>query len=578
MNKPKTREEKKPKVLFGLAKQIVTQEIASFTLASQLQSEAEKAGHTFFEQCFQHEDINKDALLQLAANEAGMALIDLNSVNLDALPLALLSDELITKFQMLPLFGRGDMLNVAIGSPHARVAISQARFQSSKRIKAVVCDPNKLRVLITKLAAGANEGALDDFTDDVNLNEIDIDLLTDDGNVLESMVNLDQSNPIVRYVNQILRDAVTKGASDIHIEPYEHYARIRYRIDGVLHPAGEPPIKLAQNIASRIKVMSRLDIAERRLPQDGRIKLNFSRSRTIDFRVSTMPTVFGEKVVLRILNQGSTQLSLDSLGMEMHQLAQYKHATAQPHGMVLVTGPTGSGKTVSLYSALALLNNPTTNISSVEDPVEIYADGVNQVTINEKSGLTFARTLRALLRQDPDILMIGEIRDLETAEIAIKASQTGHLVLSTLHTNDAPSSITRLLNMGIAPFNIASTVNLVIAQRLVRRLCASCKQKTKISAEILLKMGFTESQVKTGTIHEAVGCSNCSKGYRGRTGIFEVMPISDATSELVMDNATEAQITRQVRSEGVLSIKEEGFKKVATGITSIAEIERVTKG
>ncbi len=573
----KSTERNTGNTLFGLAKQMVVHELANFELASVIQKDAENEGLSCFEQAYKNEDIDRNKLITLAAAEARIPLINIDSINGDILPLLLLSDKLISQYQMLPLFERGNTLYVAIGRPDAKVAISQARFHSSKRIKAIMCDPANLRLVISKLATGSDVDALDEFTDDVNLHEIDIDLIRDD-NDSETLVNLDNTNPIVRYVNQILRDAIAKGASDVHIEPYEHFARIRYRIDGVLHPAGDPPIKLAQNIASRIKVMARLDIAERRLPQDGRIKLNFSRSRTIDFRISTMPTIFGEKVVMRILNQGSTQLSLDSLGMEPNQLELYKHATSQPHGMVLVTGPTGSGKTVTLYSALAVLNSPTTNISSVEDPVEIYADGVNQVSINEKSGLTFAKTLRAFLRQDPDILMVGEIRDLETAEIAIKASQTGHLVLSTLHTNDAPSSITRLLNMGIAPFNIASTLNLVIAQRLIRRLCSSCKKKTKLTAEHLLNLGFMKEQLKSATIYEPVGCSGCSKGYRGRTGIFEVMPISDETSELIMDRATEAQINRQVRSEGVLSIKYEGLKKVATGITSIAEIERVTKG
>ncbi|MEE9447684.1 MAG: ATPase, T2SS/T4P/T4SS family, partial [Arenicellales bacterium] len=340
---------------------------------------------------------------------------------------------------------------------------------------------------------------------------------------------------------------------------------------------GEPPLKLVQNIVSRIKVLARLDIAERRLPQDGRIKIRFSRTRTIDFRVSTMPTLFGEKVVLRILDQSAANLKLETLGMEPPQLALYQHATEQPHGMILVTGPTGSGKTVTLYSALAVLNKPDLNISSAEDPVEIYADGVNQVSINEKAGLTFAKVLRAFLRQDPDVLMVGEIRDLETADIAIKAAQTGHLVLSTLHTNDAPSAITRMINMGVAPFNIASTVNLVIAQRLVRRLCNACKRPIELPKPALRDAGFTDALIDKATIFEPVGCSGCSNGYRGRTGIFEIMPISAETAELIMNKATEAEIARQVRKEGVLPLKGEGVKKVAAGITSLAEIERVTK-
>ncbi len=577
-DRPKAKQSIQRKALYGLAKQVVVNQLVSAELASQMQQDAEENDITFFEHAYQTEQIAKDQLVMVAALEAGLPLIHLDSMSLDKLPLSALSNELISKYQILPLFERGNLLYTAVGRPDAKVAISQARFHSSRQVRGVMCDPTKLRLMINKLAVASQTDALDEFTDDVNLNELDIDLVTDNEDGGLTVVNLDNTNPIVRYVNQILRDAVTKGASDIHIEPYEHFARIRYRIDGVLHQAGDPPTKLAQNIASRIKVMSRLDIAERRLPQDGRMKLTFSRARTIDFRVSTMPTIFGEKVVMRILNQGSTNLSLDALGMEPAQLELYKEAASQPHGMVLVTGPTGSGKTVTLYSALTMLNTPDINISSVEDPVEIYADGINQITINERSGLTFAKTLRALLRQDPDVLMVGEIRDLETAEIAIKAAQTGHLVLSTLHTNDAPSSITRLLNMGIEPFNIASTVNLVIAQRLIRRLCSSCKTKTKLNNKILLSIGLTQSQIDKGMIYEAVGCSSCSMGYRGRTGIFEVMPISDVTSELVMNKATEAEIARQIRNEGVVSIQQEGLKKVAAGVTSLAEIERVTKG
>lgn len=576
-NKPATPESKaKPKTLFGLAKKLVVNELATFETASYVHSEAVKNEITFYEQAYKHKSIDNAKLVPMAATEAGIPLLDLGSINPDKLPMKVLDEKLVTQYEMLPLFTRGNNLYIAVCKPDSKLAINQARFQSSKRVYPVLCDQEQLLALIKELSGGSDVDALDDFKDDVNLDEIDIDLITDDGDE-EVVVKLDNTNPIVRYVNQILRDAVALGASDIHIEPYEKEARIRYRVDGVLHNADDPPIKLAQNIASRIKVMAKLNIAERRVPQDGRIKLNFSRTRAIDFRVNTMPTAFGEKVVMRILNQGAKQLSLESLGMEQSQLDAYTQATAQPHGMILVTGPTGSGKTITLYSALSVLNKPTLNISSVEDPVEIYVDGINQVSINEKAGLTFVSALRAFLRQDPDILMVGEIRDLETAEIAIKASQTGHLVLTTLHTNDAPSSITRLLNMGIAPFNIASTVNLVIAQRLVRRLCSSCKQKTSVKDERLLEIGFTQEQIDAKEIYVPVGCANCSKGYRGRTGLFEVMPISDATAELIMNQATEAQITRQVKTEGVLSIKHHGLMKVAAGFTSIEEVERVTK-
>jgi type IV pilus assembly protein PilB len=512
------------------------------------------------------------------------SLLHIDRVNIDNLPLDLLPEEMIEKYQILPLSKHSGRIYVAIGNPDNKVALAQAltqaRFHTNLTVSPVICNPvtlNRVTQMVAASKPASGVGTLGEIPDDINLDEmaiIDEDELGDDF----GGVDLDANSPIVQYVNKTLRDAINMGASDIHIEPYESKARIRFRVDGVLVNGSEPPLRLVQNIVSRVKVLARLDIAERRLPQDGRIKIQFSRSRTIDFRVSTMPTIFGEKVVMRILDQGATNLNLETLGMEPEQLALYKRATQQPHGMILVTGPTGSGKTVTLYSALAVLNTPDTNISSVEDPVEIYTDGVNQVSINEKSGLTFARTLRAFLRQDPDVLMVGEIRDLETADIAIKAAQTGHLVLSTLHTNDAPSAITRLLNMGVAPFNIASTVNLVIAQRLVRRLCTTCKKTVTLPTAAMLEAGFSDAQINNATLFEPTGCNSCTKGYRGRTGIYEMMPLSVDTAELIMKKATQAEIDRQIRTEGTLSLKQEGIKKVAAGITSLAEVERVTKG
>ncbi len=548
-----------------------------------IEANARQDGRSFFEQALKEDNVQMEPILQSIAELEKMPVVDIDRINIDNLPLELLPDKMIEEYQILPLSKHNGRIFVAIGNPDNKVALaqalSQARFHTNLTVSPVICNPVSLS-RVTRIASvstpAAGVGTLGEIPDDINLDEMAI--IDDDLGDDFSGVDLDASSPIVQYVNKTLRDAINMGASDIHIEPYESAARIRYRVDGVLVDGSEPPLRLVQNIVSRVKVLARLDIAERRLPQDGRIKIQFSRSRTIDFRVSTMPTIFGEKVVLRILDQGATNLNLETLGMEPEQLLLYRQATGQPHGMILVTGPTGSGKTVTLYSALAVLNTPETNISSVEDPVEIYTDGVNQVSINEKSGLTFARTLRAFLRQDPDVLMVGEIRDLETADIAIKAAQTGHLVLSTLHTNDAPSAITRLLNMGVAPFNIASTVNLVIAQRLVRRLCSVCKKPVKLPTAVMLEAGFTDDQIKSSNLYEPVGCSSCTRGYRGRTGIYEMMPLSAETAELIMKNATEADIARQVRTEGTLTIKQEGIKKVAIGVTSLAEVERVTKG
>lgn len=551
---------------------------------NRIELNARQDQRSFFEQALKEENIDIVVVLQAVSELEKLVVIDINQINIDKLPLDLLPEKLIREYQILPLSKKHNRLFLAIGNPEDKVAmtqaISQARFHTNLTISPVICNPLALNAITNMVASSATSsgvGTLGDIPDEINFDEMEV-IETDDDAADFGAVDLDAKSPIVQYVNKTLRDAVNLGASDIHIEPYENQARIRYRVDGVLIGVDEPPLRLVQNIASRVKVLARLDIAERRLPQDGRIKIQFSRSRTIDFRVSTMPTLFGEKVVLRILDQGGNNLSLETLGMEPEQLALYRHATEQPHGMILVTGPTGSGKTVSLYSALDELNTPTANISSVEDPVEIYTSGVNQVSINEKAGLTFARALRAFLRQDPDILMVGEIRDLETADIAIKAAQTGHLVLSTLHTNDAPSAITRLINMGVAPFNIASTVNLVIAQRLVRRLCTVCKRKVSFPTAVMLEAGFSDEQIQSATLFEAVGCSNCTKGYRGRTGIYELMPLSNDTAELIMKNSTEAEITRQIRTEGVLTLKLEGIKKVAMGITSLAEVERVTKG
>ncbi len=565
----------KETTLSNLAIKSVKYRLFDRVTAIHIQEEANQSGVSFYERALEEEDISYEKLNQLAASEYSISLISIDHAHIERETLALLPAEMVETYQILPLFRRGNCLFIAVGKPNDKAAVDQARFHTGMRISPILTHAQHLKSRIlreldeSKQAGGT---ALEQVVDDINLDDVSVD--EEEGP--NDATSIDSKNPIVQFVNKVIHDAVQLGASDIHIEPYEKMARIRFRVDGIMTIKGEPPLKLVRNIVSRIKVLARLDIAERRLPQDGRIKVRFTEETTVDLRVSTLPTVFGEKVVIRVLNQDGL-LSLDQIGMTESQLALYKQATHQPHGMILVTGPTGSGKTVSLYSALDTLNYPGVNISSAEDPVEIYAEGINQVSVNEKAGLTFAVALRTFLRQDPDILMVGEIRDLETAEIAVKSAQTGHLVLSTLHTNDAAATMVRLLNMGVAPFNIASTVNLIIAQRLVRCLCDFCKTPADMSEAALLQVGYDKETIQAATIYEAKGCKHCVEGYRGRTGIFEVVPISKATSELIMVNANQAQINAQLRDEKINTIRQEGLIKVAEGITSLAEIERVTK-
>lgn len=566
--------------LTGLAQQAVKYQLIDAEQAARLQVEANQAGITFYEKAATLPGVPSQSLSLLAAREYGVPLIDIDRAQIEHDALYALPAELIQNEKIVPLSLRGKHLSIAMTNPQRKELLDDIRFRTGLRISPVMAEPDKLRSQLKLMRNQLERGEAGKLSADaINLDDINVD--DDEPQAPDDAITMDSDNPIVQYVNKVFHDAVEDGASDIHIEPYEQNARIRFRVDGVLYERDTPPPKLLRNIVSRIKVLAELDIAERRLPQDGRIKIRFSPTHTVDFRVSTLPTVFGEKVVVRILNQDQALLSLDQLGMSREQRKLYQHATQQPHGMVLVTGPTGSGKTVSLYSALDTLNGTDVNISSAEDPVEIYSDGINQVSINEKAGLTFASALRTFLRQDPDILMVGEIRDLETAEIAVKAAQTGHLVLSTLHTNDAAASIVRLLNMGVAPFNIASTLNLVIAQRLVRKLCDYCKTETSLPEEriqeILGKAGFSERQIHKAQIYEPTECRHCVEGYRGRTGVFEVVPISKATSELIMMNANQADINRQLRKEGITTIRQQGLLKVAEGVTSLSEVERVTK-
>ncbi|HSC14162.1 MAG TPA: type IV-A pilus assembly ATPase PilB, partial [Gammaproteobacteria bacterium] len=454
----------------------------------------------------------------------------------------------------------------------------EIKFQTTLRIEAVVVEQDKLDLRVAR-AIEAVDTTMQDLGDDAegfDLENLEVSAGDEDPGAEVTSSDVDDA-PIVRFVNKVMVDAIKKGASDIHFEPYEKHFRIRLRQDGVLTEIARPPVALAMKVSARLKVMARLDIAERRIPQDGRIKMKLSKNRAIDFRVNTCPTLFGEKVVCRLLDPSSAQLGIDALGYEENQKQMYLNVLAKPYGMILVTGPTGSGKTVSLYTGLNILNTMDRNISTAEDPCEINVPGINQVNVNPKVGLTFAAALRAFLRQDPDIIMVGEIRDLETAEIAIKAAQTGHLVLSTLHTNDAPKTLTRLVDMGVKPYAIASSVSLIIAQRLARRLCPNCKEPVDIPAEALLKEGFTKADVESGlTIFHAKGCSQCTAGYKGRVGIYQVMMCTEAIGRIIMEGGNSMHIATQAKKEGVADLRQSGLKKVKDGLTSLEEINRVT--
>jgi type IV pilus assembly protein PilB len=512
-----------------------------------------------------------------AAHEFGVPLLDLDAVDLDLDVVKLVDEKLLLKHRILPILQRGKRLFIAVCDPTNLQALDEIKFQTTLRIEAIVVEQDKLEQRVAR-AIEAVDTTMSDLGDDEGF---DLENLEVTGGEEEAGGDVASSDiddaPIVRFVNKVMVDAIKKGASDIHFEPYEKHFRIRLRQDGVLTEIARPPVALAMKISARLKVMARLDIAERRVPQDGRIKMKLSKNRAIDFRVNTCPTLFGEKVVCRLLDPSSAQLGIDALGYEENQKQIYLDTLAKPYGMILVTGPTGSGKTVSLYTGLNILNTADRNISTAEDPAEINMPGVNQVNVNPKVGLTFAAALRAFLRQDPDIIMVGEIRDLETAEIAIKAAQTGHLVLSTLHTNDAPKTLTRLVDMGVKPYAIASSVSLIIAQRLARRLCSNCKEPVDVPAEALIKEGFTRADVDAGlTIFHAKGCSQCTNGYKGRIGIYQVMPCTETIGRIIMEGGNAMQIAAQAKAEGVADLRQSGLKKVKDGLTSLEEINRVT--
>ena len=559
----------------GLARRLVHDGLLAEADAASAHEEALKKKIPFVTHLVTNNILDSLNIANAASQEFGVPLFDIATMDMEAAATALVDEKLIRQHHALPLFKRGNRLFVAVSDPTNLQALDEIKFHVGANTEPVLVEEDKLAKAIDS-ALEAQDTSLQDL-DDTDLDDLDItggdEAPQDDGGDTDV-----DDTPVVRFINKVLLDAINKGASDIHFEPYEKEYRVRFRQDGILSAVATPPVNLGPKLCARLKVMSRLDTSERRIPQDGRMKMKLSKNRAIDFRVNTCPTLFGEKIVMRILDSSSAQLGIDMLGYEDVQKELYMNALSKPDGMILVTGPTGSGKTVSLYTGLNILNTEDRNISTAEDPVEINLMGINQVNVNNKVGLTFSSALRAFLRQDPDIIMVGEIRDLETAEIAIKAAQTGHMVMSTLHTNDAPQTLTRLVNMGVPPYNIASSVNLIIAQRLARRLCSQCKKPVDVPKEALLEEGFTEQEVSAGIkIFGPVGCDQCTGGYKGRVGIYQVMPISEEMGRLIMEGGNAITLGDQSAKEGVADLRQSGLKKVKDGMTSLEEINRVTK-
>jgi type IV pilus assembly protein PilB len=559
--------------LSGLARKLINDGLLTEEAALRATDGAQKEKLPFVTYLVNKKLIGAKDLAMAASHEFGVPVFDLDAMELDNDVTKLVDEKLIRAHHALPLFKRGNRMFVAVSDPTNLVALDEIRFHVSAHTEAVLVEEDKLTRTIDK-AMAANDTSMGDLGD-ADLDDLDIS--AEEENEADTKDSDVDDAPVVRFVNKILLDAINKGASDIHFEPYEKRYRIRLRQDGMLSEVASPPIQLATKISARIKVMSRLDISEKRVPQDGRIKLTLSKNKAIDFRVSTCPTLFGEKIVMRILDPSSAKLGIDALGYEPEQKELYMNNLAKPYGMILVTGPTGSGKTVSLYTGLNILNTPDVNISTAEDPAEINLEGINQVNVNPKVGLTFAAALKAFLRQDPDIIMVGEIRDIETAEIAVKAAQTGHMVMSTLHTNDAPQTIARLMNIGVPPYNIASALNLIIAQRLARRLCNHCKTVEDIPRETLLMEGFKEDELPGLKVYKAVGCDQCTNGYKGRVGIYQVLPISEDMGKLIMKGATAYEMADLAQKEGIPDLRQSALKKVKNGFTSLEEINRVTK-
>ncbi len=563
--------------LSGLAKRLVHDGLLNEQTAQQAQQQALSDNIPLVNFLTDNDVLSAQDIAHTTARSLGIPLIDLDAFDTENIPTDMVNMQLVRKLHIIPLMQRGSRLYIGISDPTDHKAIDTIKFQTGLKIHIVLIEHNKLERALNSILNSQEESVFKDLND-TDLDEIDIS--SEETYVEQELDNSEiEDAPIVRFVHKILLDAIHKGASDIHFEPYERNYRVRFRIDGILYEIATPPTNLANRLAARLKVMSKLDISERRIPQDGRFKMNLSRNHSIDFRVSTCPTTFGEKIVMRLLDPAKANLNVTDLGFEDFQQAIFDSVIHKPQGMLLVTGPTGSGKTVTLYSALNILNTKDKNISTVEDPVEINMKGINQVHVNQKSGLTFSLALRAFLRQDPDIIMVGEIRDLETAEIGVKAAQTGHMVLSTLHTNSAPETLTRLMNMGIASFNIATSVELIIAQRLARKLCPSCREDENLTNEALLSMGFEESQLNNIKIYKPnpKGCEHCTSGYKGRVGIYELLLMTKEVGAIIMNGGNSLDILKQAEAQGFKSLRKMGLEKVMKGVTSLSEIERVTK-
>ncbi len=561
--------------LTGLARALVQQGKLRPDRAEALARKATQSNTQFIDELVAAREVTGLApatIARFAADTFGHPLLDLAALDADQLPKDTIDRKLVGALRILALRRRGNRLAVAVSDPTNTQALDQVKFQTQLALDIVVVEHDKLLPLIEKSAQSASQVIEKLIDDDVSFDDLLAENTTEPQADDSSSVEVDDA-PVVRFLQKLLLDAIAEGASDLHFEPYEKFYRVRFRVDGILREVSQPPLAIRERLVTRIKVVSRLDISEKRVPQDGRMKLALSGQRAVDFRVSTLPTLYGEKIVMRILDASQAKLGIDALGYEPDQKELMLQAIRRPYGMVLVTGPTGSGKTVSLYTCLNILNQPGVNISTAEDPAEIQLAGINQVNVNEKAGLTFANAMRAFLRQDPDVIMVGEIRDLETADIAIKAAQTGHMVMSTLHTNDAPATLVRLANMGVPAFNIASSVILITAQRLARRLC-SCKQPAPVDKDALLAAGFSEADLDgSWTLYHAVGCDRCKgSGYKGRTGIYQVMPISEATQHLILHGANSMDIARQAQQEGVRDLRQSGLLKVKQGITTIDEV------
>jgi len=558
----------------GLAKRLVNEGLVDANAMQKALIESQREQSSLISYLVKNKLAKSAQVAFLLAEEFGDPLIDIDAIEPELIPKEHIDEKIVKQYNLLPFFKRGKRLFVAMGDPTRLDAIDAVRFNTGLTIETVVADEEKLTKLIDKMLEASSNNSMEGLDDD--LENLDISGGEEDNKKDSAPTSAEEEAPIVKYINKILLDAIKMGASDLHFEPYEKAYRIRFRVDGVLREHTRPPVQLAGKLAARLKVMSQMDISERRVPQDGRIKLKLSKTKAIDFRVNSLPTLFGEKLCLRILDPSSAMLGIDMLGYEPDQKKLFMDALEKPQGMLLITGPTGSGKTVSLYTGLNILNNEETNISTAEDPVEINLEGINQVNVNVKVGLTFASALKAFLRQDPEIIMLGEIRDLETAEIAVKAAQTGHMVLSTLHTNSAPETLTRLRNMGIPSFNIATSVNLVIAQRLGRRLCSACKKPVDIPKPSLVEMGFTEADFARGfTIYGPVGCDQCRDGYKGRVGIYEVMKVTPKIARIIMEDGNSLAIAEAMEAEGFPNLRRSGLIKVMSGLTSLQEIAKI---